>query len=257
MTTQTNNLGGTFTLPNTSTTFNRMGYGAMQLAGPHVFGPPRDIDAAIAVLREAIASGVNHIDTSDFYGPHVTNQIIKQALHPYRRWPGYRHQSRRSPRRRQILDPRPLAPGTHRRRSRQSPQPWPRQTRCRQPPRRRNHRTNRGIHQRAANRARRAAATRTHSSHRPQQRQPRTVSRSPDHHRDRLHPEPLQRRPPARRRLHRRPRKTRHRLRSVLSHWEASPRSSRPNSTQQPHPSTPRRCRSPSHGSCTARPISY
>jgi aryl-alcohol dehydrogenase-like predicted oxidoreductase len=60
-----------------------MGYGAMQLAGPQVFGPPRDVDAAIAVLREAIAAGVNHIDTSDFYGPHVTNQIIKQALHPY------------------------------------------------------------------------------------------------------------------------------------------------------------------------------
>ena len=60
-----------------------MGYGAMQLAGPGVFGPPRDPDAAAAVLREAIAAGVNHIDTSDFYGPHVTNQIIKKALHPY------------------------------------------------------------------------------------------------------------------------------------------------------------------------------
>src|SRR5256714_13867142 len=55
----------------------------MQLAGPQVWGPPRDVDAAIAVLREAVAAGVNHIDTSDFYGPHVTNQIIKQALHPY------------------------------------------------------------------------------------------------------------------------------------------------------------------------------
>ena len=64
-------------------TVNRMGYGAMQLAGPQVWGPPRDVDAAIAVLREAVAAGVNHIDTSDFYGPHVTNQIIKQALHPY------------------------------------------------------------------------------------------------------------------------------------------------------------------------------
>src|SRR4030095_7854045 len=62
---------------------NRMGYGAMQLAGPGVWGPPRDTDAAIAVLREAVSAGVNHIDTSDFYGPHVTNQIIKQALHPY------------------------------------------------------------------------------------------------------------------------------------------------------------------------------
>lgn len=74
---------GSFTLPNTSMTVNRMGYGAMQLAGPHVWGPPKDMDAAVAVLREAVASGVNHIDTSDFYGPHVTNQIIKQALHPY------------------------------------------------------------------------------------------------------------------------------------------------------------------------------
>jgi aryl-alcohol dehydrogenase-like predicted oxidoreductase len=72
-----------FTLPGTSTTVNRMGYGAMQLAGPGVFGPPRDVDTAIAVLREAVESGVNHIDTSDYYGPHVTNQIIKQALHPY------------------------------------------------------------------------------------------------------------------------------------------------------------------------------
>src|SRR6202030_1838674 len=76
-------LGGSFTLPNTSMSLKRMGYGAMQLAGPHVWGPPRDVGGAVAVLREAIASAVNHIDTSDFYGPHVTNQIIKQALHPY------------------------------------------------------------------------------------------------------------------------------------------------------------------------------
>ncbi|HZE69286.1 MAG TPA: aldo/keto reductase family oxidoreductase [Pyrinomonadaceae bacterium] len=76
-------LGGAFTLPGTSMSLNRMGYGAMQLAGPQVWGPPRDVDAAIAVLREAIATGLNHIDTSDYYGPHVTNQIIKQALHPY------------------------------------------------------------------------------------------------------------------------------------------------------------------------------
>jgi peroxiredoxin len=73
----------TFTFPNTPLTVNRMGYGAMQLAGPGVFGPPHDIDAALAVLREAVDSGVNHIDTSDYYGPHITNQIIKQALHPY------------------------------------------------------------------------------------------------------------------------------------------------------------------------------
>jgi pyridoxine 4-dehydrogenase len=77
------NLGGTFTLPGTSMNVRRMGYGAMQLAGPQVFGPPADVNRAVAVLREAVESGVNHIDTSDFYGPHVTNQIIKQALHPY------------------------------------------------------------------------------------------------------------------------------------------------------------------------------
>jgi pyridoxine 4-dehydrogenase len=81
--TKQNDLGGRFALVGTSITLNRMGYGAMQLAGPHVWGPPRDIDAAIADLWEAVAAGVNHIDTSDFYDPHVTNQIIKQALHPY------------------------------------------------------------------------------------------------------------------------------------------------------------------------------
>ncbi|EYB68616.1 NADP-dependent oxidoreductase domain-containing protein [Deinococcus phoenicis] len=72
---------GTFTLGDR--TVNRMGYGAMQLAGKGVFGPPRNLDAALAVLREAIELGINHIDTSDFYGPHVTNQLIRQALHPY------------------------------------------------------------------------------------------------------------------------------------------------------------------------------
>jgi aryl-alcohol dehydrogenase-like predicted oxidoreductase len=82
MTKQTQ-LGGTFNFPETTLTVHRVGYGAMQLAGPHVFGPPRDRPEAIAVLREAVASGINHIDTSDFYGPHVTNQVIKEALHPY------------------------------------------------------------------------------------------------------------------------------------------------------------------------------
>ncbi|GGA77509.1 oxidoreductase [Brucella endophytica] len=72
---------GTFKLGNR--TVKRLGYGAMQLAGPSVFGPPKDRDAAIKVLREAVESGVNHIDTSDFYGPHVTNQLIREALHPY------------------------------------------------------------------------------------------------------------------------------------------------------------------------------
>jgi pyridoxine 4-dehydrogenase len=72
---------GTFSLGSRSV--NRLGYGAMQLAGPGVFGPPKDRDAALAVLRAAVTSGVNHIDTSDFYGPHITNQLIREALHPY------------------------------------------------------------------------------------------------------------------------------------------------------------------------------
>jgi len=72
---------GTYTLGHRAVT--RLGYGAMQLAGPGVFGPPKDRTAAVAVLREAVSRGVNHIDTSDFYGPHVTNQIIREALHPY------------------------------------------------------------------------------------------------------------------------------------------------------------------------------
>jgi aryl-alcohol dehydrogenase-like predicted oxidoreductase len=76
-------LGGRFTFPGTSLTVNRLGYGAMQLSGPGVYGPPKDIDGALAVLREAVAAGVDHIDTSDFYGPHITNQIIRQALAPY------------------------------------------------------------------------------------------------------------------------------------------------------------------------------
>jgi aryl-alcohol dehydrogenase-like predicted oxidoreductase len=72
-----------FTFPGTPLTVRRIGYGAMQLAGPGVWGPPKDPEAAVAVLREAVAAGVNHIDTSDYYGPHLTNQIIRKALHPY------------------------------------------------------------------------------------------------------------------------------------------------------------------------------
>src|ERR1700750_242566 len=77
------NLNTTDTFPLAGRSVRRMGYGAMQLARPGLFGPPKDRDAALAVLREAVASGVNPIDTSDFYGPHVTNQIIREALHPY------------------------------------------------------------------------------------------------------------------------------------------------------------------------------
>ena len=75
--------GGTFALPNAGPTLNRLGYGAMQLAGEGVWGPPDDEDAAVAVLRAAVEAGVNHIDTADFYGPHVTNRLIRRALHPY------------------------------------------------------------------------------------------------------------------------------------------------------------------------------
>ena len=82
MTTTTTPPGGTYRLAG-DLTLTRVGYGAMQLAGPHVFGPPRDHDGALAVLREVVSLGINHIDTSDFYGPHVTNHLIKEALHPY------------------------------------------------------------------------------------------------------------------------------------------------------------------------------
>jgi aryl-alcohol dehydrogenase-like predicted oxidoreductase len=81
--TKTNELGGVFTFPGTGMTVKRMGYGAMQLAGPQVFGPPRDRAEAVAVVREAVESGVDHIDTSDFYGPHVVNEILREALDPY------------------------------------------------------------------------------------------------------------------------------------------------------------------------------
>jgi pyridoxine 4-dehydrogenase len=77
------NLGGRFTFPGTSLSVHRVGFGAMQLPGPGVYGPPRDHAEAIAVLREAVALGIDHIDTSDFYGPHVANQLIREALHPY------------------------------------------------------------------------------------------------------------------------------------------------------------------------------
>ena len=80
--TSTTLAGGTFKLAD-DLILTRVGYGAMQLAGPHVFGPPADHDGAIAVLREVVKLGINHIDTSDFYGPHITNQLIKEALHPY------------------------------------------------------------------------------------------------------------------------------------------------------------------------------
>lgn len=96
---------GRFTFPGTTLGVSRMGYGAMQLAGPHVFGPPKDPDEARAVLRQAVALGVDHIDTSDYYGPHITNQLIREALSPYPAGTGPGHQDRRLARCRWRLDP--------------------------------------------------------------------------------------------------------------------------------------------------------
>ena len=114
-------------------TVNRVGYGAMQLAGPGVFGPPKDHAEALAVLREAVASGVNHIDTSDFYGPHVTNHLIREALQPLSGRSGDRHQGRRPARRRRLVDPGAHAGRTDQCGPRQPAQPRPRCDRCRQP----------------------------------------------------------------------------------------------------------------------------
>ena len=94
---------GTFTLGDR--VVKRMGYGAMQLAGPGVFGPPKDHDGAIKVLREAVASGVNHIDTSDYYGPYVTNELIREALHPYSGRSCHRDQNWRETRGRRLVEP--------------------------------------------------------------------------------------------------------------------------------------------------------
>jgi pyridoxine 4-dehydrogenase len=198
-------------------TVTRMGYGAMQLAGPHVFGPPADRDAAVAVLREAIELGITHIDTSDFYGPYVTNQIIKEALHPY---PDSTCTS--SPRSERCETPRAAgrtrAPGSSCARpctttwsnlgldaldvvnlrvgGFDSPEP--------------------GSHRRAVHRPRAAAAGRTDQAPRRQHRLRRADRRSPVHRADRVRAELLQRRPPGRRRPDRLPRRAGHRLRALL-----------------------------------------
>ena len=164
-------LGGRFTFPGTSLTVHRMGYGAMQLAGPGVWGPPRDPDGAVAVLREAVAAGVNHIDTSDFYGPHVTNQIIRQALHPYPAGLVIVTKLGRPPPARPVVAAGHLAPGTDRGRPRQPPQPGPRRARHRQlprdgvGPRRRG-----GVDRRAGDGAGRPPAPGADPPHRPEQR---------------------------------------------------------------------------------------
>ena len=148
------NLGGSYTFANTSMTVNRMGYGAMQLAGPQVWGPPRDPDGAIRVLREAVELGVNHIDTSDYYGPHVTNQIIKRALHPYGDGQVIVTKVGRPTRFGQVMDSCSFETGIDRCRSRQPAKPRYGQDRCCQFARRRRDAALRGIDRRTADRAR-------------------------------------------------------------------------------------------------------
>ena len=209
-------LAGSFTLPGKSMTLNRMGYGAMQLAGPGVWGPPKDVNTAIAVLREAVEWGVNHIDTSDYYGPHVTNQLIKQALHPYakdlvivtkvgaRRGPDKSWLHARSPQ--ELVDAvhdnlRNLAldhldvvnlrvggimePGA-------------------------------GVNRRTARRAHRTEEKRTDPSHRSKQHFPEAVYGSARHDRDYLRAELLQRGPQKGRCFHRQPGRARYSVCSVF-----------------------------------------
>ncbi len=210
-------LGGQFTFPGTSLTVHRMGYGAMQLAGPGVWGPPRDPDGAVAVLREAVAAGVNHIDTSDYYGPHVTNQIIREALHPYpeglvivtklggRRPPDKSWQP--------AFSPQELTAG----RPRQSPQPGPGRARHRQLPRDGvGPRPRGGVHRRAGDGAGRTQAQGPDPPHRPEQRHGRPGRRGAGDHRHRVRAEQLQPGPPRRRRADRRPGPAGHRLRAVF-----------------------------------------
>ena len=127
--TNSSNLGGTFRFPNTSIVVNRMGYGAMQLAGRDgdklVWGPPRDVPAAIAVLREAVAAGVNHIDTSDFYGPTCDQSTHQAGAPSLSRRSRDRDQSGSAPRQRWLMAARTLAPGDYRCRARQPAQSRP------------------------------------------------------------------------------------------------------------------------------------
>ena len=214
--TKATKLGGTFTLSGTSTTIHRMGYGAMQLSGPEIWGPPRDVDAAIAVLREAVDAGVNHIDTSDYYGPHVTNQIIKKALHPYR--DGLLIVTKLGARRGEDKSWNParsrqdLIDGVH------------------------DNLRNLGLDALDVVNLRvggmmepiegsieepitvldRTETPRIDSSHRRKQRKSHAIPRSPKNHRDRVRPKFLQRSQSQRRRLHRRSSPARYRLRPLL-----------------------------------------
>ena len=233
---------GTFTLGDR--TVKRLGYGAMQLAGPGVFGPPKDRDAALAVLREAVASGVDHIDTSDFYGPHVTNQIIREALHPY---PddlvivtkiGARRGEDAS------WNPGLLGRRTDQRGARQPAQPGPGRARCRQPaPHVRRPRACRGLDRGAAHRSGGASATRAGPSYRPQQRDIQAGRGRARHHGHRLRAEPVQYRAPPRRCADRRTRHRGHRLCAVLSARRFHAAASRRHCPMSPNASVPHRCR--------------
>ena len=186
-------LAGSFTLPGTSLAVKRMGYGAMQLAGPEVWGPPRDVDAAVAVLREAIASGVNHIDTSDYYGPHVTNQIIKKALHPYPA--GLVIVTKVGARRGEdkswlhALSRQELIDGVHDNLRNLGVDA----SRRGQPSSRRNHGAIGRIDRGTIDGACRVEASGADSSHRSQQRHSPAIAGGPENHGDRLRPKLLQR----------------------------------------------------------------
>lgn len=162
--------GGTFALAG-DLTVTRMGFGAMQLAGPGVFGPPTDHDGVIAVLREAVEMGVTHIDTADFYGPHVVNELIHEALTPFRA-AAHRDESRFGPRRKGRVAPCPFASAAARAGPGEPQAPAARQPRPGQPPRRRRRRRplvrarldRRAVHRPGSDAAGRAGPTRTRSS---------------------------------------------------------------------------------------------
>ena len=210
-------LGGRFSFPGTSLQVKRMGYGAMQLAGPGVWGPPSDPEGAVALLREAVAAGVNHIDTSDFYGPHVTNQIIRQALHPYPEGLvivtklGARRPADKSWQ--PAISPQDLTDGVHDNLRNLGLDALDIV----------NYRVMGAVHGPAegsvaeqVSRSGRPQAPGADPSHRPEQRHGRAGGRSPGNHRRRVRAEQLQPGPPRRRCPDRRPGPAGHRVRAVL-----------------------------------------
>ncbi len=244
-------------LPAPSFTVNRMGYGAMQLAGPHVFGPPKDRPAALAVLREAVATGINHIDTSDFYGPHVTNQIIKEALHPYK--DGLvivtKVGARRGDDGSWIMDcsRQGLIDGVNDNLRNLSA----RCARRGKPACGWSYSADRRLHRRTLHRPGGTPTPGPHPPPRPLERHPHAACRGSEDRPRRLHPELLQHREPRRRQLYRLTRRAGHRLRPVLParRLHTSPvdhRSRQPQRRSAPHP-----CRSRWHGCCSVLPTSF